>query len=78
MIGVDWDTVRLFLHVLAATLWVGGQLVLASLVPTLRTLGRDAPKAAARSCRAAATTVALPALGTTRKTSVPSCAAGRR
>jgi putative copper export protein len=48
MIGVDWDTVRLFLHVLAATIWVGGQLVLAALVPTLRTLGRDAPKAAAR------------------------------
>jgi len=42
------DTVRLFLHVLAATVWVGGQLTLAGLVPTLRTLGPDAPRAVAR------------------------------
>ena len=33
MLAVSWDTVRLFLHVLAATIWVGGQLVLAALVP---------------------------------------------
>jgi uncharacterized membrane protein len=25
MLPVSWDTVRLFLHVLAATVWVGGQ-----------------------------------------------------
>src|SRR4051812_12012520 len=43
-----WDTVRLSLHVLAATVWVGGQLVLAALVPTLRAAGADVPKAAAR------------------------------
>jgi putative copper export protein len=48
MLAVHWDTLRLFLHVLAATIWVGGQLVLAALVPTLRALGRDAPRAAAR------------------------------
>ena len=36
MLAVSWDTVRLFLHVLAATIWVGGQLVLAALVPVLR------------------------------------------
>ena len=36
--------VRLTLHVLAATVWVGGQLVLAGLVPTLRTLGEDVPR----------------------------------
>jgi len=39
---------RLFLHVLAATVWVGGQLTLAGLVPGLRALSPDAPRAAAR------------------------------
>jgi len=48
MIAVSWDTVRLFLHVVAATIWVGGQITLAALVPTLRGLGIDAPKLAAR------------------------------
>ena len=41
-------TLRLGLHVLAATIWVGGQFVLAGLVPTLRKLGPDAPRLAAR------------------------------
>ena len=36
MLAVSWDTIRLFLHILAATIWVGGQLVLAALVPVLR------------------------------------------
>ena len=48
MLAVSWDTVRLFLHVLAATIWVGGQLVLAALVPVLRRFGSDAVSAAAR------------------------------
>ena len=48
MLAVSWDTIRLFLHVLAATVWVGGQLTLAALVPVLRTQGPGAPKAAAR------------------------------
>ncbi len=39
MLAVSWTTVRLFLHVLAATIWVGGQLTLAALVPALRGLG---------------------------------------
>lgn len=52
-----WDTVRLVLHVLAATVWVGGQLTLAALVPTLRRLGPELPKAAARAFN----TVAWPA-----------------
>jgi putative copper export protein len=43
------DTVRLTLHVLAACVWVGGQVVLAGLVPTARRLGDDAPKALARA-----------------------------
>jgi putative copper export protein len=48
MIGVGWDTIRLFLHVLAATVWVGGQLTLAALVPVLRRAGADIPRAVAR------------------------------
>jgi putative copper export protein len=41
--------VRLFLHIVAATVWVGGQFTLAGLVPTVRTLGEDAPKVVARA-----------------------------
>jgi len=48
MLDVSWDTARLFLHVLAATVWVGGQLTLAALVPVLRRLGAEIPRAAAR------------------------------
>ncbi len=48
MLAVSWDTVRLFLHVLGATVWVGGQLTLAALVPVLRALGTEVPRAAAR------------------------------
>jgi len=59
MLSVSWDTVRLFLHVLAATVWVGGQLTLAALVPALRRLGPDVPRAAARRFNV----VAWPAYG---------------
>ncbi len=48
MLAVSWDTVRLFLHVLAATIWVGGQITLAALVPVLRRLGAEIPRTAAR------------------------------
>lgn len=48
MLAVSWDTIRLFLHVLAATIWVGGQLTLAALVPVLRRFGADVPRVAAR------------------------------
>jgi putative copper export protein len=48
MLAVSWDTIRLFLHVLAATVWVGGQITLAALVPVLRRLGTEVPRAAAR------------------------------
>ncbi|HEX4905284.1 MAG TPA: CopD family protein [Acidimicrobiales bacterium] len=48
MLPITWDVVRVFLHVLAATIWVGGQLTLAGLVPGLRALSPDAPRAVAR------------------------------
>lgn len=48
MLPVTWQTVRLFLHVLAAAVWVGGQLTLAALVPALRGYDREVTRAAAR------------------------------
>jgi putative copper export protein len=57
--SVDWETVRLFLHVLAATIWVGGQLVLAALVPALRGAGEGVAGTAARTFNR----VAWPAFG---------------
>ena len=57
MLTISWTTVRLFLHVLAATIWVGGQLTLAALVPALRGTGRDVVKLAAQRFN----TVAWPA-----------------
>ena len=43
------EATRLSLHVLAATVWVGGQLVVAGLLPTVRSFGADASKAIARA-----------------------------
>jgi putative copper export protein len=54
VLSVSWTTIRLFLHVLAATVWVGGQLTLLGLVPTLRALSPEAPRAAARRFNAIA------------------------
>lgn len=59
MLAPAWDTVRLSLHIIAATVWVGGQLVLASLVPALRPFGAQVPRAAARRYNQ----VAWPAFG---------------
>ncbi len=44
-----WELLRLFLHITAATIWVGGQLVLAALVPALRGISPQAPAIAARA-----------------------------
>ncbi len=41
--------VRLGLHVLAATVWVGGQFVMLGLLPTARRIGADAPRSLARA-----------------------------
>ena len=46
---MDLETIRLFLHVLAASIWVGGQITLAALVPALRSAGAEVPKAAANA-----------------------------
>lgn len=59
MIDVDLETLRLFLHVLAATVWVGGQITLAALVPALRSAGAEVPRAAANAFNR----VAWPAFG---------------
>jgi putative copper export protein len=42
-------TIRLTLHVLGATVWVGGQIVMTGLVGPARGLGPDAPKTLARA-----------------------------
>ncbi len=49
MLSPTIDTVRLFLHVLGAAVWVGGQIVLGGLVPSLRRSFPDATKVVARS-----------------------------
>jgi putative copper export protein len=59
VLTVSWATIRLFLHVLAATVWVGGQITLAALVPVLRRLGSQLPRAAARGFNR----IAWPAFG---------------
>jgi putative copper export protein len=46
----NWvDTVRVSLHVTAATVWVGGQITLAGLIPAVRGLGGDAVATVARA-----------------------------
>jgi putative copper export protein len=73
MLAVSWDTIRLFLHILAATVWVGGQITLAALVPVLRRLGAEIPRAAARRFNQ----VAWPAFGVLILTGIWNVAAVR-
>ncbi len=49
MLAPALETIRLTLHVLAATVWVGGQIVMMGLVGPARTLGGDAPRTLARA-----------------------------
>jgi uncharacterized membrane protein len=49
MLASGLDTLRLTLHVLAASVWVGGQIVLMGLVGPARSLGAEAPRALARA-----------------------------
>ena len=48
MVEVDIDSLRISLHLLAVSVWVGGQVVVAALVPVLRTAGPDVPRQVAR------------------------------
>lgn len=59
MLSITDTTIRLFLHVIAATIWVGGQLTLAGLVPAVRKLSPDAPRLVARQFNR----IAWPAFG---------------
>lgn len=43
------DGIRLTLHVLAASIWVGGQFTMAGLLPTARRAGADVPQKLARA-----------------------------
>ena len=49
MLSPTADTIRLFLHVLAAAVWVGGQIVLGGLVPRLRRAAPETTRIAARA-----------------------------
>jgi putative copper export protein len=49
MLASGLDTLRLTLHVLAASVWVGGQIVMMGLVGPSRAFGPDAAKVLARA-----------------------------
>ena len=71
MLEVTTADVRLFLHVLAATIWVGGQITLGALVPALRGF-EGVTKVAARRYNA----VAWPAFAVLALTGVWNITAG--
>lgn len=48
MVEIDVDSFRITLHLLGVAVWIGGQLVMAALVPVLRSLGPEAPRQAAQ------------------------------
>jgi putative copper export protein len=74
VLPVSAATIRLFLHVLAATVWVGGQVVLGGLVPVVRRLGGiETARAAARRFQL----IAWPAFGLLVVTGVWNLAAVR-
>lgn len=49
MLSPTLDTVRLFVHVLAASVWVGGQIALGGIVPSVRRVAPEATKAIAQA-----------------------------
>ena len=44
MLSITTSALRLFLHVLGATVWVDGPIIFSALVPVLRRLGNDVLK----------------------------------
>lgn len=48
MIAPGWETLRMFLHIVAATIWVGGQFTLAGLVSVVKGFSPDATRVVAR------------------------------
>lgn len=61
MLSPSSATIRLFLHVIAASVWVGGQIALAGIVPAVRRAHPNATKTIAQ----AFSRVAWPAFGLT-------------
>lgn len=59
MLDVTSAEVRIFLHILAATIWIGGQVILVAIVPLLRPAGPEVVAGVARRFRM----VAWPAYG---------------
>ena len=59
MLPLSIRTIRLTLHVLSVTVWVGGQITLLGLLPALRKAGGDLPKQIGRQFNR----VAWPAFG---------------
>lgn len=47
--GIDFgaDQIRVILHLLGVSVWLGGQILMLGLLPVLRKIGGDAPKLAA-------------------------------
>lgn len=48
MISPTLDSLRVFLHLIAVAIWVGGQIVLAGIVPSLRSVAPEAMKTVAQ------------------------------
>jgi len=63
MLAPSVDTIRLFIHLLAAAVWVGGQFVLAGVVPGLRAIDATnaTPSAATKAAANGFARVAWPA-----------------
>jgi putative copper export protein len=48
VLAITLGDIRLFLHLLGATVWVGGQLIFVALVPVVRRFGPDVMRPVAR------------------------------